>query len=56
MEVLILLIPISLILVLAAMWFFVWSVRDGQYVDLDTEATRILTPEDDDHPDQGTPS
>ena len=56
MEVAILLIPISLLFVLAAIWFFVWSVRDGQYSDMDTEAHRILAPDDEYNADQGKPS
>ncbi len=42
MEILFVLIPISLVLVLVALWAFVWSVRNDQFEDLDREAWRIL--------------
>lgn len=59
MEIIVVLIPVSLLLVLGAIWFFVWSVRDGQYVDMDHEARRILEPDDTGHnnpTDEGTSS
>jgi len=42
MEVLFFLIPLSLLLVLLALWAFVWSVNNNQFEDLDREAWRIL--------------
>lgn len=42
MEILFVLIPVSLIIVSAALTFFVWSVHSNQYDDLDKEAERIL--------------
>lgn len=42
MEAIFFLIPLSLLLVFAALALFVWSVRNGQYDDLDKEAWRIL--------------
>ncbi len=48
MRVLLLLIPISLLLLGAAVWAFVWAVRRGQFDDLDTPALDIL--EDDGRP------
>lgn len=42
MEILFLLIPMSLILILATFWAFVWSVKNDQFEDLDKEAWRIL--------------
>ncbi len=42
MEILFYLVPISVVLVLIALAAFVWSVRNGQYDDLDKEAQRIL--------------
>ena len=42
MDALYLLIPIALIFVALALKFFFWSVKSGQYEDLDTEAHRIL--------------
>lgn len=43
MSVLIYLVPISLILLGAAIWAFVWAVRAGQFDDLDTPPLDILT-------------
>ncbi|MDP4599327.1 MAG: cbb3-type cytochrome oxidase assembly protein CcoS [Pseudomonadales bacterium] len=42
MEVVFVLVPISLLIVVIALWAFVWSVRGDQYDDLDKEAHRIL--------------
>ena len=43
MSILLLLIPLSLVLLGAAVWAFVWAVRRGQFDDLDTPALDILT-------------
>jgi cbb3-type cytochrome oxidase maturation protein len=48
MNILLALIPISLLLLGAAIWAFVWAVKQGQYDDLDTPALDILV--DDDKP------
>jgi cbb3-type cytochrome oxidase maturation protein len=48
MNILLALIPISLMLLGLAIWAFVWAVRKGQYDDLDTPALDILV--DDDRP------
>ena len=42
MNILLLLIPISLVLLLAAVAAFVWAVRRGQFDDLDSPAIDIL--------------
>lgn len=42
MIILLLLIPLSLLLLGAAIWAFVWAVRRGQFDDLDTPALDIL--------------
>lgn len=42
MNILLALIPISLILVALAVAAFVWAVKRGQYEDLDTPALDIL--------------
>ena len=42
MTILLLLIPLSLMLLGAAVWAFVWAVRKGQFDDLDTPALDIL--------------
>lgn len=46
MNILLLLIPISLVLLGIAIWAFVWAVRRGQFDDLDTPALDILTDDD----------
>lgn len=48
MNILLALIPISLLLLGAAVWAFVWAVKRGQYDDLDTPPLDILI--DDDRP------
>lgn len=45
MNILLVLVPISLILLGLAIYAFVWAVRDGQYDDLDTPALDILVDE-----------
>ena len=42
MNALLILIPLSLVLLLAAIWAFAWSVRRGQFDDLDTPAIDLL--------------
>jgi cbb3-type cytochrome oxidase maturation protein len=46
MEVIFVLIPVSLLIVIVAIWAFVWSVRTDQYEDLEKEAFRILVDEE----------
>jgi cbb3-type cytochrome oxidase maturation protein len=46
MEVVFVLIPVSLVIVIVAIWAFVWSVRTDQYEDLEKEAFRILVDEE----------
>lgn len=48
MTVLEYLIPLALLLGIVGLVFFVWSIRSGQYDDLDGAAQRILI--DDDKP------
>ena len=47
MNILLLLIPLSLVLIGIAVALFVWAVRRGQFEDLDTPALDILR--DDEH-------
>ena len=54
MNILLLLIPLSLLLLGAAVWMFVWAVRRGQFDDLDTPALDILREDDDAPPDAAT--
>lgn len=43
-----LLIPLSLVLVVVAVWAFVWAVNSGQFDDLDTPAWDMLSDDNDD--------
>ncbi len=47
MDVIYGLIPLMLILGLAGVVIFIWSVRSGQYDDLEGDANRILMDDDD---------
>ena len=42
MNTLLILIPLGLILGLLALWGFIWTLKNGQYDDLDGAAQRIL--------------
>ena len=48
-----LLVPLALMLLGIAIWAFVWAVRNDQFEDLDTEASRILF---DDEPPYAPPA
>ena len=52
MTILYLLVPVALLLAGAGVWAFFWSVRNGQYDDVETPAIRILL---DDDPDRTRP-
>jgi cbb3-type cytochrome oxidase maturation protein len=45
MDVLYLLIPMSVLLVLAILGIFAWAVQAGQFDELEGEGQRILAPE-----------
>ena len=45
MNILLLLIPISLLLIGVAIWTFAWAVRSGQFEDLDAAALDVLVDE-----------
>ena len=47
MNQLLILIPVALLLGLAGLGAFLWSMRSGQFDDLDGAAYRILLDEDD---------
>jgi cbb3-type cytochrome oxidase maturation protein len=49
MNIIYVLIPLSVILMVLAIAFFFWAVRNDQFDDLDTPALDILD-DDDDHP------
>ena len=42
MNALLVLIPVSVVLIAAAIWAFVWAVDAGQFDDLDTPAYSVL--------------
>jgi cbb3-type cytochrome oxidase maturation protein len=46
MDILYLLIPISLIFVAIIAWVFIWSVKSGQYDDMEGPAHEILMDND----------
>lgn len=50
MTVLLVLIPIALLLGALGLGAFLWSLKSGQYEDLDGAGERILLDEEDDHP------
>lgn len=47
MSILFLLIPLAVVIMIVAAAFFIWSVRSGQYDDLEGPAHRILMDDDD---------
>lgn len=48
MQSLVFLIPLAIAVGIAALGIFFWSIRSGQYDDLDGAAERILLDDDDD--------
>jgi len=46
LDILFLLIPITLVFMGLAFWGFIWSVKKGQYDDLDSPAHKILFDDD----------
>jgi cbb3-type cytochrome oxidase maturation protein len=46
MSVLFIVVPLALLVVLAAVLAYVWSARGGQFDDLDTPAVRMLHDDD----------
>jgi cbb3-type cytochrome oxidase maturation protein len=47
MEILYLLIPLAVVFVVVAVGFFLWTIRSGQYDDMEGPAYRILMDDDD---------
>jgi len=47
MTILYLLIPLAVILMIVAVAFFMWTIKSGQYEDLEGPAHRILMDDDD---------
>ena len=46
MNILLMLIPIALILVAIAVWFFFWAIKSEQFDDLDRQGANILFDDD----------
>jgi cbb3-type cytochrome oxidase maturation protein len=46
MEIIYLLVPLSLVLIGAIVWAFLWAVKSGQFDDLEGPAHRILMDDD----------
>jgi cbb3-type cytochrome oxidase maturation protein len=57
MNILLFLIPVSMVLLLVAVWAFRWAVRKGQFENLDAAAIDILRDDSADQaPDAAAPS
>lgn len=52
MDILVYLIPIALVLGLIGLVAFIWSLKSGQYDDLDGAALRILMDDENEHNSQ----
>lgn len=50
MNILLFLIPVSMLALGVALWFFIWAVKRGQFEDLDTPALDILRDDEHDRP------
>jgi cbb3-type cytochrome oxidase maturation protein len=47
MSVIYILLPVAVVLAIAAVGAFIWAVRRGQFDDLDTPAVRVLHDDED---------
>jgi cbb3-type cytochrome oxidase maturation protein len=54
-EILFVLVPISLILIAVAIWFFIWAVNSDQFEDLDRQGYEILFDQDESELDEEEP-
>ncbi len=50
MTIILFLLAISLTIAAGGLWFFMWSLRSGQYDDMDGAANRILFDDPNDTP------
>jgi cbb3-type cytochrome oxidase maturation protein len=55
MNILLLLVPLSLMLLVVIIGAFVWAVRNGQFDDLDTPPLDVLTDRQPEAPPADTP-
>ena len=51
MNIIFILIPLGLVLLIAAVWAFFWAIKSDQFDDLDSPARRILLDDDRQPPD-----
>ena len=56
MNILMFLIPVSMLFLGLAVWAFIWAVKRGQFEDLDTSALDILREDEHDRPVYPPPS
>lgn len=58
MNILLFLIPVSMLALGVALWAFIWAVKRGQFEDMDTPALDILREDEHDRPvaDRNGPS
>jgi len=54
-EILYLLVPLAVVLAGVIVWAFLWSIRSGQFDDLEGPAHRILMDDDDRPPASAEP-
>ena len=54
MEVLVILVPLALALGLGGLFAFLWSLKSGQYDDLEGAAWRAISDDDDPPPEKPT--
>jgi cbb3-type cytochrome oxidase maturation protein len=47
MGILYLLIPLTVVIMIIAIWGFIWAIKNGQFDDLEGPAYRILMDDDD---------
>jgi cbb3-type cytochrome oxidase maturation protein len=50
MSIIFVMIPLALVLLVVALGAFLWAVRNHQFDDLDSPATRILFDDDEERP------
>ncbi len=50
MSIVYVLLPLALVLAIAAVIAFIWAVRHGQFDDLDTPSVRMLHDDEDEQP------
>jgi len=48
MDILFLLIPVSILVLIVAIWLFIWAVKGGQFEDMEGPAYRIIMDDDND--------